>query len=320
MATHQRHSSKENRDTGFGSNASNYGGRFLNKDGTANMRREGISFLEKLSVFQTMLTMPLWKFITIILTFYFAINFIFAGIYFTIGVEELQGWTDGSTWTKFKEVFFFSTETFTTVGYGRVSPVGDGANVVASLEALSGFLSFAIATGLIYGRFARPRPYLAFTDNALISPYQDKTALMFRLVGYKDHHNLTDVDIIINLGMLVTENGKQEYKFYRLDLERHKIESLVMNWTIVHPIDDKSPLFGMTAEDMEKADVELYVLVRGYDEVFAAIVQKRTSYIYSEILHDKKFVPMYRESEDGKTSILELHKLNEFKEVKLQKV
>jgi inward rectifier potassium channel len=310
--------SKENKDTGFGTNAADsYGGRFLNKDGTMNMRRDGISIFKKISIFHRMLTMPLWRFITVILLFYFAINLAFAIIYIIIGVEQLEGIRSAGIWQNFKQVFYFSTQTFTTVGYGRVSPVGDAANVISSIEALTGFLSFAIATGLIYGRFARPKPYLKFSENALISPFGDKTALMFRLASYKDNHNLTDVDVLINLGMLVAENGnKPEYKFYRIELERSKIESLVMNWTIVHPIDEKSPLYGLTAEDMKMADVELYVLIRGFDEVFSSVVQQRTSYIYSEILHNRKFTPMYRESEDGKTSILEMDKLDDHVEVK----
>jgi inward rectifier potassium channel len=310
--------SKENKDTGFGTNAADsYGGRFLNKDGTMNMRRDGISIFKKISIFHRMLTMPLWRFITVILLFYFAINLAFAVIYIVIGVEQLEGIRSAGIWQNFKQVFYFSTQTFTTVGYGRVSPVGDAANVISSIEALTGFLSFAIATGLIYGRFARPRSYLVFSENALISPFGDKTALMFRLASYKDNHNLTDVDVLINLGMLVSENGnKPEYKFYRIELERSKIESLVMNWTIVHPIDEKSPLFGLTAEDMKNADVELYILIRGYDEVFSSVVQQRTSYIYSEILHNRKFTPMYRESEDGKTSILEMDKLDDHVAVK----
>ena len=320
MANHRHFHilSKENKDTGFGTNAADsYGGRFLNKDGTMNMRRDGISIFRKISIFHRMLTIPLWRFIAVILLFYFVINLLFAGVYMAIGIEQLEGIRSAGTWQNFKQVFYFSTQTFTTVGYGRVSPVGDAANIISSIEALTGFMSFAIATGLIYGRFARPRPYLVFSENALIRPFQDKTALMFRLASYKDNHNLTDVDILINLGMLVSENGgKPEYKFYRIELERSKIESLVMNWTIVHPINEKSPLYGFTTEDMKHADVELYVLVRGFDEVFSSVVQQRTSYTYPEILFNRKFTTMYRESEDGKTSILELDKLDDHVEVK----
>jgi inward rectifier potassium channel len=318
MATRRHISShlKENTNTGFGTNADSYGGRFLNKDGSVNMRKEGMGFFNRLSLFQTMLDMPLWKFISVILVFYLTANIIFTGIYLFIGINQLQGWIGNSAWAKFKEVYFFSAQTFTTVGYGRVNPVGGWANLVASLEALSGFLSFAIATGLIYGRFAKPKSYLAFSEHALISPYQDKTGLVFRLVSYKENHSLTDVHVVVNLGMQILENDKRVNKYYRLDLERSHVESLPMNWNVVHPIDEKSPLFGFTAEDMATADVELYILVHGFDEVFSSMVQQRTSYVYSEILFNRKFVPMYREAENGKTTILELHKLDEHMEVK----
>jgi inward rectifier potassium channel len=303
---------KTNNDTGFGTNAANYGGRFINRDGTFNLRKEGMSFLERFSIYHKMLTMPRWKFIALILLFYFIINVGYSLVYMAVGVGQLQGVIATTPWGRFKEAFFFSAETFTTVGYGRVNPVGDAANVVAAIEALSGWLSFALATGLIFGRFARPRSYLVFSDFALVGPFKDKTALMFRFAPYKDNHALTDVQIRVNIGLKMLKDGNAEYVYYDLNLERSKVESLPMNWTVVHPIDDQSPLLGFTPDDMEAADVELYVLIRGFDDVYSNLVQQRTSYTYHEIQFDGKFVPMYRESEDGKTTILELHKLNEY--------
>ena len=139
-------------------------------------------------------------------------------------------------------MFFFSTETYTTVGYGRVNPTGDTANSVAAIESMLGFLSFAIATGLLYGRFSKPKAFLFFSRNALISPYRDGKAFMFRFAAYKDHHTLTNVDIKVNAAMLVEENGKMVYKFYDLDLERNHVESLPMNWTVVHPLNQRKSL------------------------------------------------------------------------------
>ncbi|WP_431210606.1 ion channel [Puia sp. P3] len=216
-------------------------------------------------------------------------------------------------WGKFKEAFFFSTETFTTVGYGRVNPIGGWANLVAAIEGMSGFLSFALATGLIFGRFSRPRAYLVFSDFALVSPFKSGKALMFRFAPYKDNHTLTDVQIRVNIGLKVLQDDlTEEYRYYDLTLERSKVESLPMNWTVVHPMDENSPLRDFTYKDMAAADVEIYVLIRGFDDVYSNVVQARTSYTYHEIKFDGKFVPMYRESEDGRTTILELHKLNEY--------
>jgi inward rectifier potassium channel len=182
---------------------------------------------------------------------------------------------------------------------------------VASIESLSGFLSLAIATGLIYGRFARPKAYLAFSDFAVVAPYKDKTGLMFRFASYKDNHTLTDVEIKTTIALLVHDGDNAEYKFYDLPLERSRVDQLPMNWTVVHAIDDTSPLMGFTEEDMASSDVEVYVLVRGFNDVYSNYVLTRTSYTFNEIQFNKKFIPMYRESTDGKTTILELHKLNE---------
>jgi inward rectifier potassium channel len=316
MAITRRQSQlKDNNDTGFGGNPDNYGGRFVNRDGSFNVRKEGIPFFQRFSLYHTMLNMPSWKFFGALFTFYLTVNFLFGCIYFFIGNAQFVGVLAVTRWQFFKEMFFFSTETYTTVGYGRVNPVGDFANSVASIESMLGFLSFAIATGLLYGRFSKPKAFLLFSKNALISPYRDITALMFRFATYKDNHTMTNVDIKVNAALLVEENGKMAYKFYDLDLERSHVESLPMNWTVVHPLTANSPLFDYTLEDMKKSDLEIYVSVRAFDDVYSNIVQQRTSYTYDEILFGRKFVQMYRESDDGKTTIVELHRLHEHKEI-----
>jgi inward rectifier potassium channel len=306
---------KPNNDTGFGSNVNSFGGRFINRDGTFNLRREGISPFRKTSIYQKMLSVPAWRFILIILVFYFAINIFFTGVYLLLGPGQLQGIIARDGWAKIKEVFYFSTQTFTTLGYGRINPLGDAANIISSLEALSGFMTFAIATGLIYGRFAKPKSYLQFSNKALISPYHNGNALMFRFATYKDNHTLTNVEIKVNIAMRIDENGAAVYKFYDLELERYKVDSLPMNWTVVHPINEKSPLSGFAMEDIATADVELYVLITAFDDIFSNPVLQRTSYTFREMQFGAKFVPMYRESEDGMTTVLEMHKLNEVIEV-----
>jgi inward rectifier potassium channel len=259
-----------------------------------------------------MLNLPRWKFIAIIIIFFFGINLLYCLVYMMIGGSQFQGLMAQTGWQCFKEMYFFSTETFTTVGYGRVNPVGDAANFVAAFEAMTGFLSFAIATGLIYGRFSKPRSYLLFTHKALISPYKGQTALMFRIASYKDNHNLSNVEIRVTLAMRAPEGDKEGYKFYELDLERIRVDTLIMNWTVVHPIDENSPLQGMNFEDIKDADVEVYVSVRGFDDVYSSIVLQRTSYVFDEIIFNAKFVPMYHESEDGRTTIFDLDKLNDY--------
>jgi inward rectifier potassium channel len=312
MASHKRINpfSRQNNDTGFGNKTAEAGGRFINKDGTYNLVKEGMSFFTRFSIFHDMLNLPRWKFIAAILLFYLGINVVFTGVYFWIGPPQLDGLPNGDNWKIFREIFYFSTQTFTTVGYGHVYPVGDAANLVSSIEALTGFSSLAIVTGLIYGRFSKPKSYLVFSDDALVSPYKEITGLMFRFAAFKDKHALTELEIMVNVGLLVSENEQPVYKYFSLNLERSRVESMPLSWTVVHPIDEASPFYGFTESDMKNGDVELYVMLRGFDEVFSSYVQQRTSYTYHEIFFNRKFVPMYRESADGRTTILELHKLN----------
>lgn len=304
-----------NNNTGFSNKTSDIGsGRFINKDGSYNLLKEGMPFWKRISVFHDMLNLPSWKFTSVILIFYVLINLIFTFLYFISGPDQITGLPNLTGWQLFKELFYFSTETLTTVGYGRVNPVGDWANIMAGIESLTGLLSLAIATGLIYGRFSKPRSYLIFSENALISPYKEGTGLMFRFAAYKDNHALTDLEIKVNLGLKVLENEEPVYKYFSLDLERTRVETMPMSWTVVHPITESSPFYGFTKEDMENGDVELYVMLRGFDDVFSNYVQQRTSYTYPEILFHKKFIPMFRESDDGQATILELHKLNKFRD------
>ncbi|MFI5129158.1 MAG: ion channel [Chitinophagales bacterium] len=304
---------KTNNDTGFGTSATSYGGRFINRDGSYNLRKEGISFFDRFSVFHTMLNMPTWKFVSVISFFFLFINLVYTAVYWMIGIDGFTGLVAVTKWQQIKEMFFFSTETFTTVGYGRVNPVGTAVNLVAAIEAMSGWTSFAVVTGLVYGRFAKPKSHIAFSDYALMGPYQDKMALMFRIASYKDNHNLTDAEIKVNLALQVHENEKTSYKFYELQLERARVDTLMMNWTVVHPIDENSPLLGLAPEDYKTSDVEIYVQVKGFDDIYSATVIQRTSYVYDEIKFNAKFIPMFHESEDGKTTIVELDKLSKFK-------
>ncbi|MDE1193237.1 MAG: ion channel [Arachidicoccus sp.] len=305
--------SKVNNDTGFGNKADSFGGRFINKDGSYNIKKTGIPFTKRMSVYQTMLDMPRGVFIITILFFFLVVNVLYTLIYLLFGLDSFQGFIATTNWGKMKELFFFSTETFTTVGYGRINPIGDGANLMAAIEALSGFLSFAIATGLMYGRFSKARAHIQFSEHAVIAPYRGGTGLMFRLASYKNKHALSDVTIQVNAGLLLSENGSEPtYKFYELPLERSRVETLMMNWTVVHPIDESSPFYGFSSEDMHTADLEIYVTIRGFDNIYSNTVLKRTSYTHKEIVFNAKFVQMYHESEDGKTTIFELDKLGQY--------
>lgn len=320
LLRHTRHSLKSNNDTGFSVNADSQGGRFINKDGSFNVVKRGIPISERLSIYHKFLMMPNRKFLFVIFLSFSVINLFFTGIYFLMGPGQIAGMVTTTKLEHFKEMFFFSTQTFTTVGYGRINPVGTFGSLVSSLEALTGLLSFAIITGLLYGRFSRPRAYLMFSKNALIAPYHEMQGLMFRFVSYKENHTLTDVEVKVTLGITVMENGKGVFNFYSLSLERNRVDSLPMNWTVVHPINEESPLYGFTAKDYKESDAEVYVLIRGFDDVFSNTVLQRTSYTWNEIIYNAKFEKMSHESEDDSTTILDMNKIDEYKMVDVEEV
>jgi inward rectifier potassium channel len=296
-------------NTGFGANSSDYGGRFVNKNGKPNIEKTGLGFLEKISWYHTMLLMPRWKFISVIVVFYIIMNLFFGSIYFLIGVRHLGGMVPGSPLHSFAESFFFSCQTFTTVGYGRISPVSFTASAIAALEALLGLLSLALATGLLYGRFSKPVAHLRFSENALIAPYKDINALMLRVAPYKNT-NLIDVDAKVTLGLSVDENGRKVNRFYQLELEYPAVNTLPLSWTIVHPITEKSPLYNFTKEDFENTKGEFIVIVKAFDDLFSNIVVAVSSYTFSEIKHGAKFLPMYERAESGDRTIIHIDKLN----------
>src|SRR6188508_2160679 len=304
-------------NTGFGVNSENTSGRFYDrKSGGANVIKKGIGILNRHSWYHTMLAMPRTKFLSFLLVAYTIVNLIFAGIYYLIGIDHLAGVNTGSAIKNFSEVFFFSAQTFTTVGYGRISPVGFAASAVSTFEAFLGLLSFAIATGLFYGRFSRPRAFLSFSHNALIAPYKDGIALMFRMAPYKNNI-LSEAEVKVNLAMQIEENGKMVNRFFNLDLEISKINSLALSWTIVHPINDKSPLYNFNYTDIVNAKIEPLVFVKAFDEVFSNTVVQRFSYVAPEGIWGAKFRMMYHADEKKKATVLDLDKLNDYEKIEL---
>ncbi len=279
-----------NQDTGFGDKVAQMGGRMVNRDGSFNIQRLGIPFFSRVSSYHSMLTMPRWRFILVIFNAYIIINCFFTLLYWMAGPAGLEGVDSGHGFTRIKELFFFSTQTFTTVGYGRVNPVGEVTNWIAAIESLIGFLSFAIAAGLLYGRFSRPRSFVRFSEKMLFANYQGGKALMFRLVGYKDDHLLTNVEIRVNTRIY---NSGGTYQFYNLDLERSHVDSLVLNWTVVHPIDAKSPFWGLSFEEILGLQPEVSALLIGFDEVYSSTVMARNSYALSDLVFGYRFAPMY---------------------------
>ena len=282
----------EDNDLGFGTKITVSGERLINQDGSFNIRRTGIrNWTPYMWLVET--SWPL--FFLIIFLFYGLINACFAVLFVLIGVENLSGAMPSGPVADFIQAFFFSMQTFTTVGYGFISPQGNAANLLASVDALVGLMSFALATGLFFARFAKPKAQFLFSQKAIISPYKDTewNSFQFRIANRRNNKIINLVAVVTATWIESDKGGNKTRRFYNLDLERKGVTLLPLNWTIVHIIDDNSPLFGKTREEMEALNAEFIVLIQGFDETFSQQVHASGSYTCRELLWNRRFSPMY---------------------------
>ncbi len=296
-------------DFGFTNHANPNTKRIINKDGSFNLVRVG----EKRSLFHNLVTMGWWKFFVIVFSSYIFINTIFAFIYMMVDPVGIGMTQDYQVKNHFLVSYFFSAQTMTTVGYGSLYPLTGPVSVVASVEALIGLMSFAIFTGLMYGRFSKPSHGIRFSKNILYTPYKEGFALMFRIANERDH-NLTELETRVLMNIIVEENGRSNRKYQNLAIENAKITYFPMNWTIVHYIDDSSPLYGWTAEDYIASQMELLVMIKGYNETAAQSIHAKSSYHGTEITWNAKFKLPYYFREDGVT-VFELDKIDDFEKL-----
>jgi inward rectifier potassium channel len=307
----------KSRELGFGSLASANGQRSMNADGTANVMRIGGPWISASDIFHKLTTMKWSKFFFMVFVAYVLTNLFFAFIYYALGVEYLGMEPSGSFFKDFSEAFFFSTQCLTTIGFGRVSPHGIGTNIVASTEGLVGLLAFAVATGLLYGRFSRPKAHLLHSDNLIIAPYRGtQRAAMFRIASKRKFSILIENTVAVSLGMNFEENGELRRRFFVLDLELDKINFLNLSWTIVHPITEDSPLWGKSIDDMVRDRVEFIVLFKALEETTSQTVIDRFSYFVDEVVWGAKFVPAIGRTEDGQPA-LDLDKLSHIEKAEL---
>lgn len=313
MSTNQNPKKKvfgktDSRELGFGSTESATR-RLLDKNGDFNLRRTGLSLTKRISVYHDLIDMSWPAFIGLIFSAYFIINVGFAILYYLIGTEHLAGIEGKNEWAKFADAFFFSAQSLTTVGYGRISPTGFWASFVASLEAMTGLLGFALITGLLYGKFTRPNARILFTASAVIAPYKEMSAFMFRIVNER-RNQLLEVEVQVVLAFNQESAGKKNRVFIQLGLENSKINFFPLPWTIVHPINEDSPLSGWTEQEMEQSDTEFIILVKAYDDSFSQNVYRRYSYTYKEVKWGAKFPVIWEKDRDGKT-VLHLERLDD---------
>ena len=271
--------------------------RSINKDGTFNVYRRGGNWRHR-HPYLSLLNMSWPRFLAVVMASYLGVNLLFALVFFELGPEHLRGAGATTEFGRFLNDFFFSTHTLTTVGYGNIVPVTVAANLVTSLEAIAGLMAVALGTGLLFGRFSRPSVRIAFSERALVAPYQDGSSFQVRIVNLRP--NLL-MELEANVVLMTVEGSGVERKrrYTELKLERNAIYFLPLTWTIVHPIDESSPLYGKSAEELERLQAEFVVLIKGFDDTFSQTVHARYSYRYDEMAWRAKFQPAFEFTSDG---------------------
>ncbi len=306
----------EEKELGFGTKTSTQRTRLINKDGSFNIDRIELSRWQSVSIYHALISMSWRRFNFFVFLYFIIINLIFASCYYLAGMEGLNGVQGTSASDLFLEAFFFSTQTFSTVGFGRISPANHIISSIAAIESLAGLLGFALATGLLYGRFSRPVARIIFSKNAIIAPFKNSTAFQFRIANKMRNSQITNMECQVTVAKLEIENGTPIRRFRALKLELKTIVFFPLSWTINHIIDENSPLFGMTDEEMKKADVEFLVLLTGFNDTFSQTVNTRFSYTYEELVHGARFVSIFGQNEKGQTS-QDLNKLSDYEIVPL---
>ncbi len=294
----------EPKDLGFGSVVGReHEQRLLNRDGTFNVGRQHLRFWESLSVYHSALSMSWPSFVAVLMGLYIGLNALFAVGYLLCGPGALGGETAESLGGPFWKAFFFSVHTFATIGYGSIVPQGIAANLLVTAESLVGLLGFAVATGLLFSRFSRPTGKVLFSRNAVVAPYRGKSALMFRIVNAR-RSQLIELDAKVLFSRIEGRGDTHVRKYDQLALERTHVVFFPLSWTIVHPITEQSPMFGLTAADLLRGEAEFLILLSGVDETFSTTVHARSSYKPEEVVFGARFANIYNPlSEAGLVSI-----------------
>lgn len=292
--------------------------RTINPDGSYNMERRTGRLLGNFYLYHWLITCPWRRYWFVVFGFYGIMNVIFASVYYAIGIDQLSGASASTPALQFMHCFFFSAQSFTTVGYGGIFPVGRMANFVATLEAFTGLMTFALATGTLYGRFSRPVSKIRYSKNIIIAPYKDITGMQF-MVANEMSSTLMEMEARVNVGWFEddgTGTGTLVRRFQQVHLEIDKIALFPTSWILNHPIDEESILYGRTHEEIKKLDIEVYVLLKGFDDVFSQTIYNRQSFTADQFVFGAKFRKPWTINSEGKV-IMDLTKVGDYDRAEL---
>lgn len=244
-----------------------------------------------------LLTMPLIAFFAVMGAVYLAVNAVFALAYMAVGgVNNLPP-------GDFASAFFFSVETFGTIGYGEFTPSGLGAHLVVTAESFASIFNLAVATGLLFARISRPTARVLFSDRAVVCDYDGRRVLMIRAANQR-RNRIVEAEVSMTLLHEVkTKEGHTTRRFETLATTASRSPVFMLTWQVMHPIDELSPLLGETTDSLNARQAQIIVVVKGLDETFAQTIHARTAYNPDQIVWGARFADVMLRDDDGRLLI-----------------
>jgi inward rectifier potassium channel len=273
------------------------GGRVL-RSGVGEIVAHGMPDRQRLDLYHRALTATWPAFFASLAGFFVLLNTVFATLYLCGHAPIANQSPDG-----FVGAFFFSVETLATVGYGDMHPQTIYAHAIATLEIFTGMSSIALATGLIFVRFSRPRARIVFSRYAVVRPLDGQPTLMLRAANARQN---VIIEAKAKLRMMRYEVKPEGYPIWRirdLKLVREQHPIFFLGWTLMHVIDETSPLYGETGESLAACEASLMLMIEGADETTTQIMYGRTALSHSDIRWQHSFVDLLHDDDQGVTHI-----------------
>lgn len=272
--------------------------------GRAEVTKLGVSRFSPHDAFHMIMSLTWTQFFAGAVTVYLLANLVFASVY-ALGDHAINNATG------FSDCFFFSVETMATVGYGSMSPGSLFGHCVATVEIITGMLTMAIITSLVFARFSKPTARILFSRVAVITNYNGAPTLMLRVANQRQSYILEAAASVVLVRDEETADGHSLTRFHDLKLERSRSPMFALSWQIMHRIDESSPLHGLTAQAIKDGDMRLIVTLSGVDEIFAAGVTARHIYPHEHILFDRRFVDIFSEGDHPRHAYMDLRRFHE---------
>lgn len=302
---------KKAQDPGLGVKFSKSVKQLMNPDGSYNIKRVG-AVTGFRDIYKYLIDAPVWKFALFLVSAFICVNLLFSIAYLIIGVDDITGGEQFGN--PFAIALYFSAQTLTTVGYGHLAPKGNMVSIVAAFEAFVGLIGFAVATGVLYGRFSRPSAKVAFTHNVLYTEHNGYPAVMFKMVNRRNNVLLnTKVSVMLSLHEKTSHEGNYLRDYYSLNLEVDSVRYFPLTWTIVHVINEDSPLYELGLDEIRRRRAEMLILLEAFDETFSQNIIQKHSYAADRWLEGFRFKRNFAADEKGKI-VLNIHGLNELEE------